>query len=90
MASQGGDSRDSSIRRMKIEQDADHKVSDEPLSTEKSSTSAEQHMDSASENTAKPQKLARDELPKQMHQMKIKENKPDNSNKKVIFGVKFL
>ncbi|KAL1818553.1 hypothetical protein ACET3Z_013422 [Daucus carota] len=75
---------DSSIRRMKIEQDADHKVSDEPLSTEKSSTSAEQYMDSASENTAKPQKLARDELPKQMHQMKIKENKPDNSNKKNI------
>ena len=73
---------DSNIKRVKIEQDADHKVSGEPLSTEKSSKSVEQHMDSASVDTVKPQKSACDELPKEMHQMKIKETKSDNSNNK--------
>lgn len=75
---------------MKLEQDADHKASGEPLSTEKSSESVEKHMDSASEDAVKPQKSARDELPKEMRQLKIRENKPDNSNNKVIFIIKFL
>lgn len=73
---------DSNLRRVKLEQDADHKVSGEPLSTEKSSTLVEQHMDSASEDAVKPQKSVNDELPKEMRQMKIRENKSDNSSNK--------
>ncbi|KAL8091791.1 shaggy-related protein kinase theta-like [Apium graveolens] len=75
---------DSNLKRVKLEQDADHKASGEPLSTEKSSESVEKHMDSASEDAVKPQKSARDELPKEMRQLKIRENKPDNSNNKII------
>lgn len=47
-------------------------------------------MDSAPEDAVKPQKSACDELPNEMRQMKIRENKSDNSNNKVIFVVKFL
>lgn len=47
-------------------------------------------MDSASVDAVKPQKSACDELPKEMRQLKIREKKPDNSNNKVIFVIKFL
>lgn len=72
------------MKRVKLEQDADPNASGEPEKP------VEKHMDSASEDNVKHQKSVSDELPKEMHRMKIKENKSDNSNNKVTFGVKFL
>lgn len=69
---------DSNLKRVKLEQDADPNASGEPEKP------VEKHMDSASEDNVKHQKSVSDELPKEMHRMKIKENKSDNSNNKHI------
>lgn len=94
---QGGDS---SIKRVKVEQDIELDVSGEPepQSVEKSTAAVEQDMDATSTDmvastsnttcTDKPDKSDFDELPKEMHEMKIKEDKSDDKvNFKLIAQV---
>ncbi|KAK2983973.1 hypothetical protein RJ640_027298 [Escallonia rubra] len=79
---------DSSIKRVKVEQEVDWRVTGESQAEDKCSTSLEQHMASTSMETApstsklssvsKPEKTGYDELPKEMHEMKIREEKFDD------------
>ncbi|KAF5776030.1 putative protein-serine/threonine kinase CMGC-GSK family [Helianthus annuus] len=83
---------DSSIKRVKVEQEVESDVSaerePEPQSVEKTATAIEQPMDSTSTDMAastsnttctdKPEKSDFDELPKEMHEMKIKEDKSED------------
>uniref|UniRef100_A0A5B7A5V0 non-specific serine/threonine protein kinase n=1 Tax=Davidia involucrata TaxID=16924 RepID=A0A5B7A5V0_DAVIN len=83
---------DSGIKRVKVDQEVDKKVSGELQSAEKRSTSLEQHMASASVETAassshissvaRTEKSGYDELPKEMHEMKIRDDKIDNCDDK--------
>ncbi|XP_034709185.1 shaggy-related protein kinase theta-like [Vitis riparia] len=77
---------DSSTKRAKVDQEAEQKVADESHSVEKS-TSLEQHMASTSQETAastsnvssiaRTEQSGYDQLPKEMHDMKIRDEKVD-------------
>lgn len=77
---------DSSTKRAKVNQEAEQKVADESHSVEKS-TSLEQHMASTSQETAastsnvssiaRTEQSGYDQLPKEMHDMKIRDEKVD-------------
>ncbi|KVH91167.1 Protein kinase, catalytic domain-containing protein, partial [Cynara cardunculus var. scolymus] len=79
---------DSSIKRVKVEQEVESHVIGGPQSVDQRTDDVEQHMDATStdmaastSNTssiAKPEKSDFDELPKEMHEMKIKEDKSED------------
>ncbi|KAL3536865.1 hypothetical protein ACH5RR_000231 [Cinchona calisaya] len=77
---------DSSIKRVKVNQEVDWRAAVESESVDKCSTASEQNMASTSTETAastsnmlaKPVKSGYDELPKEMHEMKIRDDKSDN------------
>ncbi|XP_059651467.1 shaggy-related protein kinase epsilon-like [Cornus florida] len=83
---------DSGIKRVKVDQETDQKVTGESQSMEKCFTGPEQHMASTSLETAtssshvssiaKTDKSGYDELPKEMHEMKIRDDKTDNYDDK--------
>ncbi|KAA8520593.1 hypothetical protein F0562_014849 [Nyssa sinensis] len=83
---------DSGIKRVKVDQEVDKKVAGESQSIEKCSTSLEQHMASASveiatssshvSSVARTENSCNDELPKKIHEMKIREDKTDNCDDK--------
>ncbi|KAM7472160.1 hypothetical protein LguiA_010343 [Lonicera macranthoides] len=85
---------DSSIKRVKVEQEVDRNVTGESQSMEKSSTAIEHHMASTSVGNAaststissmvRSENSGYDELPKEMHEMKIREEKSDNNEDKEI------
>ncbi|XP_071691124.1 shaggy-related protein kinase epsilon-like [Rutidosis leptorrhynchoides] len=79
---------DTSIKRVKVEQEVESQhVISEPQSVEKSTEGVAEHMDATSTDMAastsnvssivKPEKSDYDELPKEMHDMKIKEDKSE-------------
>ncbi|KAL0347834.1 UNVERIFIED_CONTAM: Shaggy-related protein kinase theta [Sesamum calycinum] len=77
---------DSSIKRVKVEQELDHGDSCDVETGEHCSRAPEQHMESNSLEAVastsnvhgKPEKSGYDELPKEMHEMKIRDDKTDN------------
>lgn len=83
---------------MKIEQEVDLRtVAVEPKSVENCTTSSDQHTASTSEEAAaastsdilpRPEKSGYDELPKEMHEMKIRDDRSDShqENLKVSIG----
>uniref|UniRef100_A0A5B7A2P7 non-specific serine/threonine protein kinase n=2 Tax=Davidia involucrata TaxID=16924 RepID=A0A5B7A2P7_DAVIN len=83
---------DFGIKRVKVDQEVDQKVTGESQSVEKCSTRLEQHMASKYVETAttsshvssiaRIEKSGYDELPKEMHEMKIREDKTDNRDDK--------
>lgn len=97
MLLQGGDS---SIKRVKVEQEVESNVTNEPQSVEKSTEGVEQPMDATSTDMAastsntssvpKPEKSDYDELPKEMHEMKIKEDKSEDKVKSKIEFICYL
>ncbi|XP_052193592.1 shaggy-related protein kinase epsilon-like [Diospyros lotus] len=83
---------DSSIKRVKVDQRVDKKGTDESQSLESSVTGTERNMASTSEETAasssqassivRTEKAGYDELPREMHEMKIRDDKADNHDDK--------
>ncbi|KAL2251723.1 shaggy-related protein kinase alpha [Sesamum indicum] len=77
---------DSSIKRVKVEQELDHRDSCDVETGENCLQAPEQHMESNSLEAVastsnvhgKPEKSGYDELPKEMHEMKIRDDKTDN------------
>ncbi|KAL3517111.1 hypothetical protein ACH5RR_024013 [Cinchona calisaya] len=77
---------DSSIKRVKIEQEVDWRAAVESESVEKCTTGSEQNMASTSAEpaastsnvVARPVKSGYDELPKEMNEMKIRDDKSDS------------
>ncbi|KAM7508687.1 hypothetical protein LguiA_019140 [Lonicera macranthoides] len=76
---------DSTIKRPKVEQE-DQRITAESPSLEKSITATEHNMETAasssSMSTARPEISGYDELPKEMNEMKIRENKSDSRDEK--------
>ncbi|XP_058223819.1 shaggy-related protein kinase alpha-like [Rhododendron vialii] len=83
---------DSSLKRVKVEQEVDQKVAGESKSFDRCATGIEQNMASTSRETAassshvssivKTEKTGYDQLPKEMHEMKIRDLKDDNYDDK--------
>ncbi|GFY92601.1 shaggy-like protein kinase 32 [Actinidia rufa] len=83
---------DSSIKRVKVEQDGDRKVTGESQSFERGATGVDQNMTSASREVAassshlssivRPGTTGSTELPKEMHEMKIRDLKDDSHDDK--------
>lgn len=77
---------DSSIKRVKVEQELDHRDSCDVETGKNCLQAPEQHMESNSLEAVastsnvhgKPEKSGYDELPKEMHEMKIREDKTDD------------
>lgn len=78
---------------MKVEQEVDQKVAGGSKSFDRCATGTEQNMASTSRETAassshvssivKTEKTGYDQLPKEMHEMKIRDLKDDNYDDKV-------
>ncbi|KAG5565704.1 hypothetical protein RHGRI_001576 [Rhododendron griersonianum] len=73
---------DSSIKRMKVDKEVDRKVTGESQSFERCASGVERSVASTSMGTAA--KSGYDELPREMHQMKILDDKADNQDDKTI------
>ncbi|KAG5565705.1 hypothetical protein RHGRI_001576 [Rhododendron griersonianum] len=73
---------DSSIKRMKVDKEVDRKVTGESQSFERCASGVERSVASTSMGTAA--KSGYDELPREMHQMKILDDKADNQDDKDI------
>ncbi|KAI8572195.1 hypothetical protein RHMOL_Rhmol01G0178900 [Rhododendron molle] len=73
---------DSSIKRMKVDKEVDQKVTGESQSFERCASGVERSVASTSMGTAA--KSGYDELPREMHQMKILDDKADNQDDKTI------
>ena len=88
---------DSGIKRVKIEQEADWRVGLESESVEKCTTASEQNMASTSAEpaastskvVARPVKSGYDELPREMHDMKIRDDKSDTHEDTMKVNTKF-
>lgn len=89
---QGGDS---GTKRVKVDKDAEGKIPGEPhlpekptMNLDKDTTSTLLEADASSSNVAsigRIEKTSVDQLPKEMHEMKIRDDKVDNHDEKVIF-----
>lgn len=82
---------DSNSKRAKLDQETEKKVNEETKTL--GGKDQEQHVDASKESTvgtsdvstvAKTEKSGFDELPKELHEMKIKDEKSKNNNEKVF------
>lgn len=86
---------DSGTKRVKVDQDAEGKIPGEPhlpleatMNLDKDTTSTLLETDASSSNVTsigRVEKASVDQLPKEMHEMKIRDDKVDNHDEKVIF-----
>lgn len=83
---------DSSTKRVKVDQETERNVNEESISVERSATGLEQHMASTSLETAastsnitstdRTEKSHFDQLPREMHEMRIRDEKTRNHEDK--------
>lgn len=95
VSSQGGDS---NTKRAKFDQETERKVNEETNTVERGSKDQEQHVDTSKETTvdtsnvsmvARSDKSGYDQLPKELHEMKIRDDKSKNNNEKVFIVIHF-
>lgn len=92
---------DSITKRAKVDQETEKKANKQSNTVEKSATSLEQHtvptsletvastsdVSSIAKTEAKEEKSSYDQLPKEMNEMKIRDEKANNHDEKVTFVV---
>ena len=93
---QGGDS---ITKRAKFDQEPEGKVNEETNTVERGSKNQEQHVDVPKEVTvgtsnvstvARTEKSGYDQLPKELKEMKIRDEKAKNNNEKVFIVIHFF
>ena len=91
---QGGDC---TTKRVKFDQETEGKVNEETYPNERCGKDQEQYVDALKESVnsnvpsvARTEKSGFDQLPKELNEMKIGDDKGKNNNKKVFIVIHFL